>query len=92
MTLNQLALNTRALAATIASSTTLDPIVSVALGLALFDEHLHASGLQAAGGFVALAAALLGVAVLAWAEVPDASPRRKALADGQDRPRERIHP
>ena len=65
MTLNQLALNTRALAATIASSTTLDPIVSVALGLALFDEHLHASGLQAAGGFVALAVALLGVAVLA---------------------------
>ena len=71
MTLNQLALNTRALAATIASSTTLDPIVSVALGLALFDEHLHASGLQVAGGFVALAVALLGVAVLAWAEVPE---------------------
>jgi drug/metabolite transporter (DMT)-like permease len=71
MTLNQLALNTRALAATIASSTALDPIISVALGLALFDEHLHASGLQAAGAFVALAAALLGVAVLARAEVPD---------------------
>jgi drug/metabolite transporter (DMT)-like permease len=71
MTLNQLALNTRALAPTIASSTTLDPIVSVALGLALFDEHLHASVLQAAGGFVALAVALLGVAVLARAEVPE---------------------
>ena len=71
MTLNQLALNTRALAATIASSTTLDPIVSVGLGLALFDEHLRASGLQAAGAFVALTAALLGVAVLARAEVPD---------------------
>ena len=71
MTLNQLALNTRALAATIASSTALDPIVSVALGLALFDEHLHASGLRAGGAFVALAAALLGVTVLARAEVPD---------------------
>jgi drug/metabolite transporter (DMT)-like permease len=71
MTLNQLALNTRALAATIASSTALDPIISVALGLALFDEQLHASGLQAAGAFVALAAALLGVTVLARAEVPD---------------------
>lgn len=71
MTLNQLALNTRALAATIASSTALDPIISVALGLALFNEHLHASGLQAAGAFVALAAALLGVRVLARAEVPD---------------------
>jgi drug/metabolite transporter (DMT)-like permease len=71
MTLNQMALNTGALAATIASSTALDPIVSVALGLALFDEHLHTSGLQAAGAFAVLAAALLGVAVLARAEVPD---------------------
>jgi drug/metabolite transporter (DMT)-like permease len=71
MTLNQLALNTGVIAATIASSTALDPIVSVALGLALFDEHLHASGLQAFGAFVALAAALLGVGVLARAEVPD---------------------
>jgi drug/metabolite transporter (DMT)-like permease len=70
MTLNQMALNTRALAATIASSTALDPIVSVALGLTLFDEHLHASSLQAAGAFVALAAALVGVTVLARAEVP----------------------
>ena len=70
MTLNQLALNTRSLAATIASSTALDPIVSVALGLTLFDEHLHASSLQAAGAFVALAAALVGVTVLARAEVP----------------------
>ena len=71
MTLNQLALNTRALAATIASSTTLDPIVSVALGLALFDEQLHASGPQAVVAFAALAAAFVGVAVLARAEVPD---------------------
>jgi drug/metabolite transporter (DMT)-like permease len=71
MTLNQLALNTRALAATMASSTAVDPIVSVALGLTLFDEHLHANSLQLAGAFVALAMALLGVAVLARAEVPD---------------------
>lgn len=71
MTLNQLALNTRALAATMASSTTLDPIVSVALGLSLFDEHLHASSLQAAAAFIALAVAMLGVAVLARAEAPD---------------------
>jgi hypothetical protein len=71
MTFNQLALNTGALAATIASSTALDPIVSVALGLTLFDEHLHASSLQAAGAFVALGAALFGVAVLARSEVPN---------------------
>ncbi len=70
MTLNQLALNTRSLAATIASSTAIDPIVSVALGLTLFDEQIRASTLQAAGAFVALAAALIGMAVLARAEVP----------------------
>ncbi len=74
MTLNQLALNTRALAATIASSTALDPVVSVALGLTLFDERLHASSLQAAGAFVALAAALLGMVVLARAEVAENPP------------------
>ena len=72
MTLNQLALNTRALAATIASSTALDPIISVALGLTLFDEQLDATGPQAAVAFAALAAALVGVAVLARAEAPDA--------------------
>ncbi len=71
MTLNQLALNTRALAATMASSTALDPVVSVVLGVTLFGEHLHGSTLQAAGAFVALAAALIGVAVLARAEVSD---------------------
>jgi drug/metabolite transporter (DMT)-like permease len=76
LTLNQLALNTRALAATLASSTALDPIVSVILGLTLFAEQLHASGLEAAGAFVGLAAALLGVTVLARAEVPDVSPGR----------------
>lgn len=73
LTLNQLALDTRALAATLASSTALDPIVSVVLGLALFDERLHATGVQAAGAFVALVAALSGVVVLARAEVPAAS-------------------
>lgn len=71
MTLNQMALNTRALAATIASSTAVDPIVSVALGLTLFDEHLHTDTLKAAGAFVALAVALFGVVVLARAEAPD---------------------
>jgi drug/metabolite transporter (DMT)-like permease len=71
MTLNQLALNTGALAPTIASSTALDPIVSVALGLTLFEEHLHASTPRAAGAFAALAAALLGMVALARAEVPE---------------------
>lgn len=68
MTLNQLALNTGALAATVASSTALDPIASVILGLTLFRESLHATGLQAVGTALALAAALFGMTVLARSE------------------------
>jgi drug/metabolite transporter (DMT)-like permease len=68
MTLNQLALNTGALAATLAASTALDPIASVVLGLALFDESPRGGGLRAAGTLAALAAALVGVVVLARSE------------------------
>ena len=42
MTLNQLALDTGALAAALATSSSLDPIASVVLGLTLFDESLNA--------------------------------------------------
>ncbi|MGI8714198.1 MAG: DMT family transporter [Solirubrobacteraceae bacterium] len=65
MTLNQLALNTGALAATVAASTASDPIVSVVLGLVLFDESLHLTGLRAIATLVSLAVALLGTTVLA---------------------------
>jgi drug/metabolite transporter (DMT)-like permease len=65
MTLNQLALNTRALAATLASSTAADPVVSVVLGLVLFRESLHLSGLRAVGTLIALALALVGMVALA---------------------------
>ena len=58
MTLNQLALNTGALAATIATSTAADPIVSVVLGLTLFHESLHLGVLGAIGSIAALATAL----------------------------------
>lgn len=65
MTLNQLALNTGALAATIATSTASDPIVSVLLGLVLFHESLQLTGLRAIATLTALAVALLGMAALA---------------------------
>lgn len=70
MTLNQLALNTGALAATIATSTAADPIVSVVLGLVLFRESLHLTGPRAIAALAALALALLGVAILAGAQEP----------------------
>jgi drug/metabolite transporter (DMT)-like permease len=74
MTLNQLALNTGALAATIATSGALDPIASVVLGLTLFHESLHATSLQAVGTLAALTAALLGMAVLARSQAHIAHP------------------
>ncbi|MGO9752714.1 MAG: DMT family transporter [Solirubrobacteraceae bacterium] len=74
MTLNQLALNTGALAAAISTSATLDPVASVVLGLALFHESLHATSLQAIGTLAALGVALLGMTVLARSQAHTARP------------------
>ena len=46
MTLNQMSLDAGALAATMATSTALDPIASVVLGLTLFKESIDASPLE----------------------------------------------
>jgi len=77
MTLNQLALNTGSLAPAVATSMAFDPIASVVLGLTLLDESLHASPLDLVGTLLALAAALVGMAILArsqsQAEVPPGS-------------------
>jgi drug/metabolite transporter (DMT)-like permease len=72
MTLYQLALNTGALAATIATSGALDPIASVVLGLTLFHESLRVTAFQAVGTIIALTVALLGMAVLARSEAQPA--------------------
>jgi drug/metabolite transporter (DMT)-like permease len=74
MTLNQLALNTGALAPAIASSGALDPVASVVLGLALFHETLRVTAFQAITAIVALSVALLGMAVLARSEAQPVNP------------------
>jgi drug/metabolite transporter (DMT)-like permease len=74
MTVNQLALNTGALAATMATSTSVDPIASVLLGLLLFRESLHLSGLRAAGIVVVLILAVTGMTVLARSQAQIAHP------------------
>jgi drug/metabolite transporter (DMT)-like permease len=78
MTLNQLALNTGALAATIATSTASDPIGSVLLGLVLFHESLHLTGVRAIATLTALASALLGIAALAREQEHTAPPTTSA--------------
>lgn len=73
MTLNQMALNTGALAATIAASTAVDPLVSVLLGVTVFDESLSASPLATVLAALALAAGLAAMVVLARSEAHAAS-------------------
>jgi hypothetical protein len=77
MTLNQLALNTGALAPAIVTSGVMDPSASVVLGLTLFHEALHLTAVQAIGMSVALIAALSGMAVVARAEAQPARPDRE---------------
>jgi drug/metabolite transporter (DMT)-like permease len=86
MTLNQMALNTGALAATIATSTASDPVVSVVLGLVVFDESLHVAGLGAIATAVALGVALVGMAVLARAEEQTGVLGLPASADADQAP------
>jgi drug/metabolite transporter (DMT)-like permease len=65
MTLNQLALNTGALAPAVATSLAFDPITSVVLGVTLFEESLETGAGEIAATLLALAAAAVGMAVLA---------------------------
>lgn len=65
MTLNQLALNTGALAPAVATSMAFDPIVSVVLGATLLRESLDAGAPEIAATVLSLAAAVAGMAILA---------------------------
>jgi drug/metabolite transporter (DMT)-like permease len=71
MTLNQMALNTGALAATVASSTAVDPVASVVLGVVLFDESLSAT---APATVIAVAALVVGLAAMAALARSEAHP------------------
>ena len=65
MTLNQLALNTGALAPAVAISMAFDPITSVVLGVTLLHETLDAGALDITATVAALGAAGVGMAILA---------------------------
>jgi hypothetical protein len=64
MTLNQMALNTGALAPAVATSMAFDPITSVVLGVVLLDESLNVGALEIGVSLLALVAAGVGMAVL----------------------------
>jgi drug/metabolite transporter (DMT)-like permease len=84
MTLNQLALNTGALAATLAASTALDPVASVLLGLTLFGETVPTGLEQTLITIASLLGALSGMVVLARAEAP--APPGAPESDGAPAP------
>ena len=65
MTLNQMSLDAGALAATMATSTALDPIASVVLGLALFKESIDASPVEVLVVLLALGVVVAAMIVLA---------------------------
>lgn len=80
MTFNQLALNTGALAPAVATSLAFDPITSVVLGVTLLQESLHTTPAQLVGTVIALAAALVGMAVLARSQSEAQSVQEPASA------------
>jgi drug/metabolite transporter (DMT)-like permease len=64
MTLNQMALNTGALAPAVATSMAFDPITSVVLGVTLLQEKLNVGPLEIVATVFALVAAGIGMAIL----------------------------
>jgi drug/metabolite transporter (DMT)-like permease len=76
MTLNQMSLDAGALAATMATSTALDPIVSVVLGLTLFQESVSAGPVQVLVILLALAVVVAAMLVLARDQAQPSSTAR----------------
>jgi drug/metabolite transporter (DMT)-like permease len=76
--LEQVALQTGALAAAVASTMAFDPLSSIPLGILLFDEKLHEDALGIAVSATALAVTLSGLVLLARAR--GAEPSRPGVA------------
>jgi drug/metabolite transporter (DMT)-like permease len=73
--LEQAALQTGALAAAVATTMAFDPLSSLLFGIGLFDEALHESALGYTVSLLLLAAALLGLVILARAKGTEAPPQ-----------------
>jgi drug/metabolite transporter (DMT)-like permease len=73
--LEQAALQTGALAAAVATTMAFDPLSSLVFGIGLFDEALHESALGYLVSLLSLAAALVGLVILARAKGAEPPPR-----------------
>jgi len=86
LTIDQLALATGALAPAAATSMALDPIASVVLGMTLLEESIHQSALGVVATLLALAAALVGIAMLARSQEGPLSSRGRSGRVAQREP------
>ena len=75
MTFNQMALTTGVLAPALATSMAFDPISSVVLGTTLMEESLHETPAGVAATLGALAATIVGMAILARTSKGQAAPK-----------------
>jgi drug/metabolite transporter (DMT)-like permease len=75
MTFNQLALTTGVLAPALAASMALDPITSVVIGTTLMEESLHETPAGVAATLGALAATIVGMAILARTSQGQVAPK-----------------
>jgi hypothetical protein len=88
MSVSQVSLQTGVLAPAIATASIFDPIISVALGVTLFEESLHDDAVGVAASIAALGVMFAGLIVLARSEgarhEPDApaSARRVSSSSG----------
>ncbi len=80
MTLNEASLQTGELAPAVATSMSLDPVVSLLLGVFLFSEQLVNTPLALGTSVVALGVMVVGIAVLAASEQPPSKARRSGPA------------
>ena len=75
MTFNQLALTTGVLAPALAAMMALDPITSVVIATTLMEESLHETPAGVAATLGALAATVVGMAILARTSQGQAAPK-----------------
>ncbi len=75
MTFNQMALTAGVLAPALAASMALDPITSVVIGVTLMQESLHETPAGKAATIGALAATVIGMAILARTSKGQAAPK-----------------
>ncbi len=73
MTLSQASLQTGALAPAISTQMSLDPLVSIVLGVAIFQERIDDTFIEAAVALLGLALMILGLVILARSQAHDES-------------------